>query len=150
MELVRVVGFSSGTDRSSVGFGLWKNLLDFAKSHWIWRDLIGSWWDLGGSRRDQADLNKIWPYLDDFLVNTVCVLVFSTDRIENWRDSSQIWSGLLKINFSASNSPTDPPFSSSRGRDPLLTHHRHRVGRSSSRIEWFLLVGRVSIFLGHP
>ena len=46
-ELVRVVGYSLGTDRSLVGFELWENLLNFAKSHRIWRDLTGSWRDLG-------------------------------------------------------------------------------------------------------
>ena len=46
-ELVRVVGYSLGTDRSSVGFELSENLLNFAKSHRIWQDLTGSWRDLG-------------------------------------------------------------------------------------------------------
>ena len=81
-----------------------------------------------------------------FWSDTVCVLIFSTDRIENRRDSSQIRSGLLKIGFSASNSPTDSPFSSSGGRDLLLTRHRHRVNQSSGQMEWFLQVGRVSVF----
>ena len=85
-----------------------------------------------------------------FWSDMICVLIFSTDRIENRRDSSQIWSGPLKIGFSASNSPTDPPFSSSGGRDSLLTCHRHLAGRSSGRIEWFLQVGRVQFFLDTP
>ena len=85
-----------------------------------------------------------------FWSNTICVLIFSIDRIENRRDSSQIRSGLLKISFSASNSPTDPPFSSSGGKDLLLTRHRHLVGRSSGRIEWFLQVGRSSFSLDTP
>ena len=65
----------------------------------------------------------------------------------NWSDrkgaiSGQIRSGRLNIGFSASNPPTDPPFSGSGSRDPPPIRHRRRVGRLSGRIGRLGRVGR--------
>ena len=74
----------------------------------------------------------------------------STDRTEKVRFYNQIWSGRLNIGFSASNPPTDPPFSGSGSRDPPPTCHLRRVGRLSGRIGRLGWVGRVPDLDGQP
>ena len=115
-ELVWVVGYSLGTDRSLVGFELWENLLNFAKSHRIWRDLTGSWRDLG---IDEISLNLFEFRLD----------LDRSDRKHQWtiiidgerRLFDQYMVKLVEIGFLASDPPTDPLFSGSKGRDSPLT-----------------------------
>ncbi|KAK9989126.1 hypothetical protein SO802_029365 [Lithocarpus litseifolius] len=130
----------------------------------IQADLGEIWPDLD---EISAYLEEIRPNLDKFSPDSSSLGQISTDQTENGRFSfefrsesidrtenegfsGQLQSGQLNIGFSASNSPTDPLFSSLGNRDPSSTRHWRRVGRFSVKVGRFGRVDWIPDLAGHP
>ena len=171
-ELVQVVGFSSGANRSSVGFRLWagfcQKLSDLARTDWI---LTRSQRILKRSSRISVRSGRIsmrsrhiskrssWILTRSRLISLSSGQI-SIDRTKNTDEPllpmvnsnfpASIQSGWLKIGFSTSNQPTDMPFLGSRGKDPSSTCHRRQVNLFLGQIGRVRQVGWVSILFGHP
>ena len=125
------------------------------RSGWI---LARSGWILMRSRHISKRLG--WILTRSYLISSSSGWIL-TDWTENTDEPLllmvngnfpvSIQLGRLKIGFSASNLPTDLPFSGSGGRDPPPTVTDVRsVGRSLSRIGQIGQVSWVPVLFGHP